>query len=95
MDHLSSIVPKVAQNYRLDSEMNSGHVLEILSQIIQERWGGQGRKNLKPQKIVFNQIYLKAQNSAWAQEFQLQKHDIVEELNQKKLKRILGVKIVV
>lgn len=93
MESLAKIVPQIAGKYKLKEEMDSSFVLEKTKQMIEEFFGKEGLKNLIPQKIIFNKIFIKASNSGWAQELHLQKHSLLEKLNQEKLKKILDLKV--
>ncbi len=94
MDKLSDLTSKIAKSHDLKGEMDAAFVLEKMKKLIKSQWGEKGLKNLKPQKIIFNKIYIKASNSAWAQEIQLHKHEIITQLNEEKIRRILEVKVI-
>lgn len=93
MEPIGKLIPQIAGHYNLKTEGESSLILKKLSDRIEEIWGIKGRKNILPQKIVFNQIFLKCSNSAWSQEFQLQKHEILNYLNNLKIKKILDIRI--
>ena len=93
MDRIGKLAEKVAKSHNLKSEMDSAFVLQKMQALILVYWGEKGLKNLKPQKIIFNQVYVKATNSAWAQELQLRKYEILQQLNEAKIKNILEVRI--
>lgn len=94
MDHISKMLPSVTGRYNLKSESESSLILKKLSNQIEKIWGEKGSQNLQPQKIVFNQVFIKATNSAWAQEIHLKKIELLDFLNQLKLKKILNLKII-
>ena len=94
MEKFSDLAAKIAKKHDLKQEMDAAFVLKKLEEIIETNWGKKGKENLKPQKIVFNKVFVKATNSAWAQELQLRKHDILTQLNQENIKKILEIKIV-
>lgn len=93
MDRIGDLALKIAKSHDLKEEMDAAFVLEKMRGIIKIHWGEKGVQNLQPKKIVFNNVYLKASNSAWAQEIQLKKHEILLQLNQEKIKKILEIKI--
>ena len=95
MDKLFNLATTIAKKHDLKQEMDAAFILKKMEEIIQINWGKKGKINLQPQKILFNRIYVKATNSAWAQELQLQKHNIINQLNQKNIKKILEIKILI
>lgn len=93
MESLANIVPKIAGAYGLKEEMSSSFVLEKTKQIIEKYFGKKGVMNLQPQKVVFNVVFIKATNSAWSQELQFQKHNLIEELNKINMKTVFDVRV--
>jgi len=94
MDKLSDLASKIAKKHDLKGEMDAAFILEKTREIIRFFWGEKGLKNLKPQKIIFNKLYIQANNSVWAQEIQLKKFEILKILEEKKIKHILEIKII-
>jgi hypothetical protein len=93
MEKLSDLAIKIAKSHDLKQEMDAAFILKKFEKIIEINWGNKGKINLKPQKILFNRVYVKVSNSAWAQELQLQKHNIIIQLNQENIKKVLEIKI--
>lgn len=68
---------------KFQKEIDEKTVFHLFSCIIKDEFGNQGQKNIVPTFLKNGIIFVKVQNSIWAQELWLQRNFLVEKLNEK------------
>jgi hypothetical protein len=65
-----------------NKKLEDKDIFYLFNRIIKQEYGNQGVKNLKPNFFKNGKIFLKSDNSVWANEILLNKNEIIRKINQ-------------
>lgn len=74
---------------KIQKEVDEKTLFHLFSCVIKEEFGNQGQKNIIPNFLKNETIFVKIENSIWAQELWLQRIFITEKLNEKIGRKII------
>lgn len=81
IDNFLKFKKKQIQKHELNIDEKT--IFHLFMQAIKEEFGNQGQKNIVPTFLKDSVIFVKIQNSIWAQELWLQRNFFIELLNKK------------
>ncbi|MCK4635561.1 MAG: DUF721 domain-containing protein [Candidatus Moranbacteria bacterium] len=64
-------------------EVDEKTIFHLFMHVIKEEFGNQGQKNITPTFLKNSVIFVKIQNSIWAQELWIQRNFFIDNLNNK------------
>lgn len=83
MKSLNSFLEKKKKKTKQCSHLDEKTVFHIFSSVIKEEFGNQGNKNIKPCLVKDSVIFVRINNSIWAQELWIQRNLFIDNLNNK------------
>lgn len=81
IDNFLKFKKKQVQRRNLDIDEKT--IFHLFMTVIKEEFGNQGQKNIVPVFLKDSVIFVKIQNSIWAQELWIQRNLFIENLNKK------------
>ena len=85
MKHIETIIRKAINNSGFNRYVEQQQALERWSEIVGEKIS----KNSKATKMSNGVLYIETKNSTWRQELQLQKKEIIKQINKKLNKKTI------
>ena len=71
------------QEKKQKTSIDKNTVFYVFSEIIKEEYGKKGRSNVEPTFYKEGKIFIKINNSIWANEIWFNKEEIIRKVNQK------------